>query len=459
MSRKTKIILFSVLSILFFTTAPLAVLHSQGYRFDFESKRFVQVGGLFLKISPPSAEIYIDQVLVKRTNFLLDSVLIQNLLPKKYQVEIKKEGYFSWDKALSVNKKQVTEVKNVTLIPKEPGVNVLISNVENIWLLPNGRKIILKEKDEDGWSLKLFNLDKKIKSHLIKEKEVSRFESELLDLSLSGDSKRILLKLGLKEQIKYFVIDLSRPTPSLISLDFLPLTAEAASFDPENSLKILFLDDQDLYQTDLTVRQISLLLEDVLIYQAAAKDLYYLDHSGNLFIADLFGRDAIKLSGPSFSLKKEVRHNLEVLADSIFLKEEKTVYYFDLSEQSFIELAESADSLNLSPDGKKIAYTDNNELWLFFLEDINDQPVREAKSSLFLTRFSEEIEQIFWLNSYYLIFKNNGSVKFAEIDNRDKINIYDLAVSENFKFIFNSVDKKLYLLDESDLYQSKQIVK
>ena len=459
MSKRTKIILFSLLTLLFLIAAPLAVLYSQGYRYDFENRRIVQVGGLYLKIFPTSAEVYIDQKLVKKTNFLLDSVLIQDLLPKSYKIEVKKEGYFTWEKNLTIERKQVLEVKNITLIPENPSFNLLYGKVEDIWLLPNNKKIVFKEVDELGWSLKLFDLEKEIKSSLIKDKEISRFESELLDLKLSADSKRILLKLGLKEQIKYFIVDLSRPTATLISLDFLSPITEAVTFDPQNSLKIFFLEGEKFYQTDLTTRQRSLLSEEILVYQTSGKDLYYFNGSGHLYSSDLAMQSEKKLSVLPFILETEINHNLEILNDHIFLKEGGIVYYFNPSSKSFTELAKSVNLLRISPDNKKIVYANDYELWVYFLEDTQEQPAREVNVSLFLTRFSEKISQVFWLNSHYLVFSNGNNIKVAEIDDRDKINIYDLAEFKEAQFLFSSDDKKLYLLSKGILYQSEEITK
>ena len=458
MNRKTKIILFSALILLFLLAAPLAVFYSQGYRYDFENKKIVQVGGLFLNISPSSVKVCVDQKMVKKTNFLLNSVLIQNLLPREYRLEVKKDGYFNWEKNLTIEKQQVIEAKNITLIPENPEFNVLFQGAEDIWLLPNNKKIVSKENGEQGWSLKLFDLGKEVKSHLVKEEEISRYESELLDLELSPDSKRILLKLGLKEQIKHFIIDLNRPTTSLISLDFLPPTAEAVSFNPQNSLKVFFLEKEKLCQADLTTRQTSLLSEEILIYQTSGKNIYYFDQTGHLFSSDLTLNTQKKLSSIPFILETETGRSLEILNNNIFLEEGETTYYFDFFSKSFVELAKSVNFLKLSPDNKKIVYAKNHELWVFFLEDIQEQPVRQKETSLFLTRFSEKIGQVFWLNSHYLIFNNGDNIKVTEIDDRDKINIYDLAKFQELKFLFNSNDKKLYILSKGILYQSEEII-
>lgn len=82
----------------FFSWGPSLLLYSQGYRFDFEKRKIVQTGGLFIKTLPKQAEVYINGKFIKKTDLIFGSLFVQNLLPKKYEIEIKKEGFFSWKK-------------------------------------------------------------------------------------------------------------------------------------------------------------------------------------------------------------------------------------------------------------------------------------------------------------------------------------------------------------------------
>jgi len=130
MQRRTRIILLTVFIILFFLLAPQIILYSLGYRFDFEEKKFVNTGGLYLKIWPQKTEIFIDGKLIKRTGIFSSSMLIQNLLPKKHEVLVKKEGYHLWKKTLEVKGKEVTKAENIILIKENPVFNILENDME-----------------------------------------------------------------------------------------------------------------------------------------------------------------------------------------------------------------------------------------------------------------------------------------------------------------------------------------
>lgn len=131
MTKKKRTILFLSCLFIFLFFAPSAVLYSQGYRIDFEARKIIRTGGIFLKIQPRQANVYIDGKLKKKTDFLFDSVLIENLLPKKYRIEIKKEGFHSWTKTLEVREKEVSEAKNIILFPQNPEFSI-VPQVENI---------------------------------------------------------------------------------------------------------------------------------------------------------------------------------------------------------------------------------------------------------------------------------------------------------------------------------------
>ena len=86
MTERTRTILFLICLFLFLLIAPVTIFYSQGYRFDIDSKKITQTGGLFLKIEPKQVEIYINGKLKKKTDFFFGSALIENLLPRKYKI-------------------------------------------------------------------------------------------------------------------------------------------------------------------------------------------------------------------------------------------------------------------------------------------------------------------------------------------------------------------------------------
>lgn len=79
-------------------------LIARGYQFDTSSFKFLENGILVAKSDPDGASIIIDGDLKGATNTNL------KLSPGAYDVEIKKNGYVSWSKKLTIKKEEVTQV-------------------------------------------------------------------------------------------------------------------------------------------------------------------------------------------------------------------------------------------------------------------------------------------------------------------------------------------------------------
>jgi hypothetical protein len=246
MTKKTRTILFAICVFLFVLTAPSVIFYSQGYRLDFAAKKIVQTGGLYFKVAPRSAQVYVNGKLKDTTSIFTSSSLVENLMPKTYAVEISKDGYYSWQKTLEVKERRVTEAKNITLIPKIPELTKLPA------------------------------------------------------------------------------------TPAEIKSIVAEFTATATS-----------------------------------------------------------------------------------------------------------------------SDGQKVIEADKHEIWI---------SLPEEKEKIFLTRFSETVSKVFWFNDYYLIFNVGDKIKVAEIDDRDRLNIIDIAEFKTPEIFWDSLNGKLYVLSESTLYVSEKLL-
>jgi hypothetical protein len=457
MTKRARTILFSVCTILFLLIAPTITLYSMGYRIDFELKKFVQTGGFYFKVVPKNVQILIDGKTKKKTNFLSSSILIDNLLPKKYEVQIKKEGYLPWEKTLEIKEKGVTEAKNIVLIPEKPRFEIRGNEVENFFFSLDGKKIIVK--DEEG--LKFFDTERNIKNYLIEAATKEKIE----ELIFSPDSQKLLLKIN--SEFKF--LDLTKFPPSSITLDFLDPEIKEISFHPKDSSKIFFLKDSELFEADLEKDTVFPFDKGILTYKISGGNIYYLDNSGFLFKNDFAQKIKEKINEMAFKIKDKANYQLEIFGNFIFLKENETLFLFNQDSNSFEKFFEPIKSLKISPDSKKLVYFSDYEIWLLFLEDSFDQPWKKVKEKVFLTRFSEKIEDLFWYTAHYLIFNTDSKTKIVEIDDRDGINIYDLSPNlfmgseelvefKELKMFFNESDKKVYLLSEGKFLTSEKLL-
>lgn len=113
MTRRFRRILLCLAIIFFAVATPSMLLYALGYSFDWQNKKPVLVGGLYLKSTPKKAKIYINDKFKKET-----PAFLKRLIPKEYQIKIAKDGFHSWQKKMKIESKLVTEARNILLVPK-----------------------------------------------------------------------------------------------------------------------------------------------------------------------------------------------------------------------------------------------------------------------------------------------------------------------------------------------------
>ena len=81
----------------------IGAMYARGYRFDKNAGKLSPRGLLVVKSNPDGAQVYLDGTLKTATNTNL------SLAPGGYKLEIKKDGYRTWSKEITIEKEVVTE--------------------------------------------------------------------------------------------------------------------------------------------------------------------------------------------------------------------------------------------------------------------------------------------------------------------------------------------------------------
>lgn len=141
---KIRIFVF-LLTILIVGAAGIFVsYYARGYRFDFKSGKFQPNGILVIQSEPTGASVYIDGDLKAATNANI------SLSPGTYDVEVRKDGYFTWYKRMVIQKEIVTQA-TVSLFKNAPSLSpVTFSGATNPVTSTDGTKIaflVLPSKD------------------------------------------------------------------------------------------------------------------------------------------------------------------------------------------------------------------------------------------------------------------------------------------------------------------------
>ena len=90
------------------------------------------------------------------------------------------------------------------------------------------------------------------------------------------------------------------------------------------------------------------------------------------------------------------------------------------------KLAYLVSGFVLSNDGKKIAWWNDNELWVMWLNDMDYQPYKKSGEKELITRFSTKIKNAAWFRDNDHIVVDSDGYKVVEIDKRGGLNIVEV---------------------------------
>lgn len=99
------------LILLFFTLSPALILYTAGYRYDWALHRLEQTGVLSVDIEPGDATVFVNGIRITKPMPLR----LANRVPGTYELRIEKPGYKSWHKDVTIESKQSTYIKNISL--------------------------------------------------------------------------------------------------------------------------------------------------------------------------------------------------------------------------------------------------------------------------------------------------------------------------------------------------------
>lgn len=116
----TKLRVFLALSTLALVTllATGVFLYAKGYRLSEEGFKLTPSGLLVVKSDPDGSQLFINGELETATNANI------SIAPGTYDVSIRRDGFLSWNKRLTVEKEEVTQVDAV-LFPAAPSLTAL----------------------------------------------------------------------------------------------------------------------------------------------------------------------------------------------------------------------------------------------------------------------------------------------------------------------------------------------
>jgi len=149
-------IVFYFSAALFILLLPVILSYSLGYNIDFRSFKIYNTGIIYLKSQPAGASVYINGKLSKDTT----PTRIEELKPGPYSVEVRREGFYPWQKELVVRPNMVTKAEEIVLFPlsrdlgRISSLDIIAFAVSNKGLIYYMAKNGLARSNMDGTTLK-----------------------------------------------------------------------------------------------------------------------------------------------------------------------------------------------------------------------------------------------------------------------------------------------------------------
>jgi len=111
MRLKTRLAILAGFVVIFLVTAPLLLLYTAGYRWNFKKNRIEKVGVVFVRSVPSNAEVALNGVAQKDRT----PARFRDLLPDTYDIRVSKDGFTSWEKHLAVESERTTFAESIVL--------------------------------------------------------------------------------------------------------------------------------------------------------------------------------------------------------------------------------------------------------------------------------------------------------------------------------------------------------
>lgn len=406
--QKIRVIIFIITIFVVTTGGYFASLYARGYRLNWETKKFSPSGLLIVKSNPEGSPVYVNGELMGATNSNL------SLPPGNYDLEVKKEGYHTWSKRITIEKEVVTEI-DAYLFKLAPSLSAMtltetISPLPSpdftkiAYIVPATTENVPAEK-EGLWILETVNLPLGFAND---PRRVTNGDLKDASIAWSPDGRQIILNL----KTGSYLLDASSYTPQIERVNI--------ASKLENVLKEWQEDRKKKFESQL--RGLPEELTDIL-KNKTQKVLFSADESKILYLSDseatLFN-NLIK-PVPGSSTQKQERN---IKANSIYvydIKEDRN-FYIDSIKEDTKTCPQSASVIQLSCNeslawfrtSRHILYAQDGKISILDLDGTNKQEIYSGSYVSPLAFPSVSDDRI-------IILTNLGA-------NSDSFNLYSLSI-------------------------------
>ena len=476
--NRTQRKLFTLFFILLFSlVAPTVVLLAQGYRFNLENNIFIHSGSITIKSWPRDIDVSVngEKQTSKTLNIINGAYTINGLKPGKYTLTCSKSGYTSWEKEIEVHSGVSTEFWNVLLFPEKEIQEINSTNIpgeaQQIFLSPdNNNELVLFTEEDSKRKIYIVNQEED-SNELVFETADYWFvdKKEGLNIEWNSNNKSFILPVvDENNEEDYLLVLKGEETEEVISLNsFLKKDSIHKArwlFNEKNKL-VLLTEEGNLYFFDYKKETLKLIDEKVSGFDFADYNIYYSKLPNNTIwsVKQSNIEDKTQVTTEILSLEEE-ENFVDIIAYDeyrIFVNaSDKSLIHNENNKKDLISTLQPSEKISgvqFSDDGKKLLCWNDHEVWYYMLRDWEIQPKRYFGDKITITRSSEIIKNVQWMDNYENIVLSTGStIRVFEVDPRNKTNISDITALENpiedKDLLYNKNNQTAYFLDGNSIF-------
>lgn len=433
MQRPDRGILFILFLLIFLLSAPLVVLYTAGYRYHFATGKIVQTGVISLTSYPRNATVSIDGIVMnKRTPAVID-----NVLPGEHRVRLEREGFFPWERTLTVRSRETSFVTDAGLFLTSTPSPLTEADILFFSASPDGTDLAYMARTEEWDELRAFHTEDG------EELLLARFpaESTAFDtIAWSADASRIMLSEmnGVNSLVMNIVSGQS------LSLDGLIADIERTWWDSEKG-DVLFIEtNENLFSLHVPSERITLIPSGAIAARTLGNEFILAEAiDGRVVISETIGDHAKILAYlplGNYAFRHTPSDDLVMLEDTL---RERIILIDTHSNDQPILLNQIATLWKWELDGERLLYSDGFDLHIY------DAPRHTDET---LTRLSHGITGISWHpRANTVLFSQRDHISGLDIERTDDAILTELVRGEGFlNLSMDARGKTLYFIGEID---------
>ncbi len=455
--------LFWSLVILYLFLAPSITFHALGYVFEPKSLSFVKTGIISIHSEPQNANVFLNGRLFSQKT----PVAMTRLIPGRYSLEISSPNYQTWHEDFDVRGEEVTRAEHILLVPEKPVFSNQVPSPVHALVPSAGERFLFLVSHEEGKILlNAFDLKKKKLVPLLSESDPDGNHIHALEIVSSRDDRRLILKLEGKESPIYISALISEK-PEIRNLsEVISGYISKVRIHPKDSDKIYCLKDKELRVLDLKEPSVkeTILLKDVLDFEAIEDKIYHTTSGGFLFSTDLDGKQKKNLLSDE-TLRHRLFEDEKLDLTRMFLTENENAFWLNqngtlLTNRLPYFLDENVTGARLVGDSKKLVYWKSRELWLLDLtvSEKEESFLERGPNKVLLWKSNRPIMSAQMMkNGYHALVSTNEAIFLLDLQgsipvgrNQFMIEKFHKKNKSKTSFYFNDDSGDLYLKDFSE---------